>query len=138
MALLSKYAPLLQTAQSLGVSGLTVAEQDGVLHLSCSTTSSSDYNTLWSLYDQLDPGMKSGDLLMNIDVLAEVGAQLKVTADSPRLNVYSSPGIHGTIIGNAIPGDTVQLLKKTGSTFWKIKTAAGEEGYVYAQFLSPL
>lgn len=138
MALLTKYAPLLQTAQSLGVNGLTVAEQDGVLHLSCSTTSSADYNTIWAMYNTLDPGMKSGDLLLNIDVKAEIGARLKVNGDSPRLDIYSTPNIHGNVVANALPGDTVTLLEKTDSTWWKVKTDGDKTGYMYAQFLSPL
>lgn len=138
MALQDKYAELLQTATTLGVEGLSVAEKDGVLHVAGTAKSTADYDALWALYDKIDPNMASGDLMMNLDIKADAGAQLKVTTDSTNLNIRSTPSTEGTIVGKAAHNEVVTLVEKTDDSWWKIKTADGEEGYAYAQYLSPL
>jgi uncharacterized protein YgiM (DUF1202 family) len=138
MALQDKYAELTQTATTLGVANLAVAEQDGVLHVSGVANSTADYDTLWALYNKIDPNMASGDLMMNIDIKADAGAQLKVTTDSTNLNIRSTPTTDGAIVGKAAHNEVVTLVEKTDDSWWKIKTANGEEGYAYAQYLSPL
>jgi uncharacterized protein YgiM (DUF1202 family) len=138
MALQDKYAELLQTATGLGVANLAVVEKDGVLHVSGTANTTADYDALWALYDKIDPNMASGDLMMNIDIKAEAGAQLKVTTDSTNLNIRSTPSTDGDIIGKAGHDEVVTLVEKTDDSWWKIKTADGEEGYAYAQYLSPL
>lgn len=138
MALQDKYAELLQTANSLGVSNLAVAEKEGVLHVSGTAGSTADYDALWALYDKIDPNMASGDLLMNIDIKADAGAQLKVTTDSTNLNIRLTPSTEGDIIGKAAHHEIVTLVEKTDDSWWKIRTKDGEEGYAYAQYLSPM
>ena len=138
MALQDKYAELLQSATTMGVANLSAAEQDGVLHVSGTANSTADYDALWALYDKIDPGMASGDLMMNIDIKADAGAQLKVTTDATNLNIRSTPSTEGEIVGKAAHNEVVTLVEKTDDSWWKIKTADGEEGYAYAQYLSPL
>jgi uncharacterized protein YgiM (DUF1202 family) len=138
MALQDKYAELLQTANTLGVADLAVAEKDGVLHVSGVAKSTADYDALWALYNKIDPDMTSGDLMMNIDIKADAGAQLKVTTDSTNLNIRSTPSTEGEIVGKAAHDEVVTLVEKTDDSWWKIKTADGEEGYAYAQYLSPM
>jgi uncharacterized protein YgiM (DUF1202 family) len=138
MALQEKYAELIQTATSLGVANLAVAEQDGVLHVSGTAGSTADYDALWALYNKIDPNMASGDLMMNVDIKADAGAQLKVTTDSTNLNIRSTPSTDGAVVGKAAHNEVVTLVEKTDDSWWKVKTAAGEEGYAYAQYLSPL
>ncbi len=138
MALQDKYAELIATATNLGVAGLAVAEKDGVLHVSGTTNSTADYDALWALYDKIDPSMASGDLMMNLDIKADAGAQLKVTTDSTNLNIRSTPSTDGAIIGKAGHEEVVTLVEKTDDSWWKIRTADGEEGYAYAQYLSPM
>ena len=138
MALSDKYAELIQTATTLGVADLSTAEKDGVLHVSGTAKSTADYDTLWALYDKIDPNMASGDLMMNIDIKADAGARLKVTTDSTNLNIRSTPTTDGTIVGKAAHNEVVTLVEKTDDSWWKIKTADGEEGYAYAQYLSPM
>ncbi len=138
MALQDKYAELLQTANTLGVSDLAVAEKDGVLHVSGTAKSTADYDALWALYDKIDPNMTSGDLLMNLDIKADAGAQLKVTTDSTNLNIRSIPSTEGSIVGKAAHHEIVTLVEKTDDSWWKIRTKDGEEGYAYAQYLSPM
>jgi uncharacterized protein YgiM (DUF1202 family) len=138
MALQDKYAELVQSATSMGVGNLAVAEKDGVLHLSGTAKSTSDYDALWALYNKIDPNMASGDLMMNIDIKADAGAQLKVTTDSTNLNIRSTPSTEGEIVGKAAHNEVVTLVEKTDDSWWKVKTADGEEGYAYAQYLSPM
>jgi uncharacterized protein YgiM (DUF1202 family) len=137
MALQDKYAELLQTASTLGVTDLAVAEKDGTLHVSGTAKSTADYDALWALYNKIDPDMASGDLMMNIDIKADAGASLKVTTDSSNLNIRSTPTTEGEIVGKAAHGEIVTLVEKTDDSWWKIKTKDGEEGYAYAQYLSP-
>jgi len=138
MALQDKYAELVQTATTLGVANLAVAEQAGVLHVSGTANSTADYDALWALYNKIDPNMASGDLMMNVDIKADAGAQLKVTTDSTNLNIRSTPTTDGDIVGKAAHNEIVTLVEKTDESWWKIKTVNGEEGYAYAQYLSPL
>jgi len=122
----------------LGVANLSSAEQEGVLHISGTAKSTADYDALWALYGKIDPNMASGDLMMNIDIKADAGAQLKVTTDSTNLNIRSTPSTEGEIVGKAAHDEVVTLVEKTDDSWWKIKTADGEEGYAFAQYLSPL
>ena len=137
MALQTKYAELLQQANALGVTNLAVAEQDGVLHISGTAKSTADYDTLWATYNKIDPDMTSGDLLMNLDIKAEAGSLLKVTTDTSNLNIRSTPTTESAIVGKAAHNEIVTLVEKTNDSWWKIKTKDGEEGYAYAQYLSP-
>jgi len=137
MALQDKYAELLQTASTLGVANLASTEQTGVLHVSGTAKSTADYDALWALYARIDPNMASGDLMMNIDIKADAGAQLKVTTDSTNLNIRSTPSTEGDIVGKAAHDEIVTLVEKTDDSWWKIRTKDGEEGYAYAQYLSP-
>ena len=138
MALQDKYAELIQAANTKGVANLAVAEKDGVLHVSGTANSTGDYDALWALYDKIDPSMASGDLMMNIDIKAEAGAQLKVTTDSTNLNIRNTPTTDGEIVGKAAHDEVVTLVEKTDDSWWKVRTKDGEEGYAYAQYLSPL
>ena len=137
MALQDKYAELLQAAATMGVANFATAEQNGVLHVSGTANSTADYDALWALYDKIDPNMASGDLMMNIDIKADVGARLKVTTESSNLNIRSTPTTEGEIVGKAAHHEIVTLVEKTDDSWWKIRTADGEEGYAYAQYLSP-
>lgn len=138
MALQDKYAELIKSAGTMGVRNLAVAEKDGVLHLSGTAKSTADYDALWALYDKIDPSMASGDLMMNVDVKADAGAQLKVTTDSTNLNIRSTPTTDGEIVGKAAHNEVVTLVEKTDDSWWKVKTKDGAEGYAYAQYLSPM
>jgi len=138
MSLQDKYASLLDAAKNMGVANLSVAEQGGALHVSGTANSTADYDALWNMYSQIDPNMASGDLMMNIDIKANAGASLKVTTDSTNLNIRSVPSTEGEIVGKAAHNEVVTLVEKTDDSWWKIRTAAGEEGYAYAQYLSPM
>jgi uncharacterized protein YgiM (DUF1202 family) len=138
MALQEKYASLIAKANELGVSGLSVAEQDGVLHVAGTAKSTADYDAMWAAYAAVDTNMAGGDLMLNIDIKADAGAQLKVTTDSTSLNIRSTPSTEGEVVGKAAHDEVVTLIEKTDDSWWRVRTADGEEGYAYSQYLSPL
>jgi len=65
MDLKIKYSKLISTAQEANVKNLSVAENNNVLHIT-GTTSPAVKEKLWNLYNDIDPDMRSGDLVMNI------------------------------------------------------------------------
>ena len=69
MSLQDKYAQLISYAKSSNVSDLSVNEKDNVLYVS-GKASASVKDQIWKLYDQIDPDMRAGDMVLNIDVLA--------------------------------------------------------------------
>lgn len=138
MALQEKYASLIAKANELGVSGLSVAEQDGVLHVAGTAKSTADYDAMWAAYGAIDANMAGGDLMLNIDIKADAGAQLRVTTDSSSLNLRNSPSTEGEVVAKAAHDEIVTLLEKTDDSWWRVRTADGEEGYAFAQYLSPM
>ena len=74
MALQDKYAELVQAANNGGVTGLQVAEQNGVLYVNGTAPSSAVKDQVWGIYEKLDPEMRAGDLVLNIS-LAEGAEQ---------------------------------------------------------------
>ena len=68
-SLQDKYAQLISYAQSSNVSDLSVNEKDNVLYVS-GKASASVKDQIWKLYDQIDPDMRAGDMVLNIDVVA--------------------------------------------------------------------
>jgi nucleoid-associated protein YgaU len=67
MDLKTKYAELLQYAQSNGVENLQVVEKEGVLYVTGTATAVVKDN-IWNIYDKLDPDMRAGDMVLNIEV----------------------------------------------------------------------
>lgn len=68
MALQDKYAKLIQYAQTSGVQNLSVTEQNNVLYVS-GNASGAAKDKLWAIYDEIDPDMRAGDLVLNIEVI---------------------------------------------------------------------
>lgn len=68
MSLNDKYAKLVQYAQASNVENLTIVEREGVLYVTGSTTAPVK-DRIWALYDEIDPDMRSGDLVLKIDVI---------------------------------------------------------------------
>ena len=66
MALQNKYQELINYANSKGASDLSVVEQDNVLYVTGTVPGEHVKQQLWSLYEKIDPGMKSSDLVLNI------------------------------------------------------------------------
>lgn len=137
MALQDKYQDLINAAKTSGVNNLQVREQNNVLYMDGEAPTGQVKDNLWNVYNKIDPDFRSGDLIMNIDVSAmAAGATATVTTESSNLNVRKGPGTDQPIVGKAAHGSTVTLVSKTNDQWWLIRTANGEEGYAYAQYLS--
>ncbi len=64
--LTEKYQSLIDMASQLGISGLTVEEDNGVLKVNGSAASAETKQQLWDEYARLDPDYRSGDLVLDI------------------------------------------------------------------------
>lgn len=94
MALQDKYAELVNQANGAGVTGLQVAEQNGVLYVTGTAPSSAVKDQLWSTYEKLDPEMRSGDLVLNISVAEGAEQEYEVKAgDSLSKIAKNYPGL---------------------------------------------
>ncbi|MBK8086494.1 MAG: SH3 domain-containing protein [Chitinophagaceae bacterium] len=139
MALQDKYKELVDTATAAPVINLKVREQDGVLYIDGESTGAVKQQ-LWDIYGKLDPDYASGDLMLNINSVAGIseGAKLKVTTNRSNLNIRSGPSTQDTIVGKAARHEVVTLVRKENDQWWFIKTDAGEEGYSFTQYLTPV
>jgi uncharacterized protein YgiM (DUF1202 family) len=136
-ALQDNYKELINTANASGISNLQVSEQGNVLHIQGDAPSGAVKDKLWDVYGKIDPDFRAGDVVMNVNVAASSGTKAKVTTDSTNLNIRKGPGTDQPIVGKAAHNEIVTLLSKPNDQWWLIKTDAGEEGYAYAQYLSP-
>jgi hypothetical protein len=66
MALSDKYASLIEMARGAG--NVTVDDRGDVLHVNGTVTDEGAKQRLWDEYNRLDPDMRSGDLMMDIQV----------------------------------------------------------------------
>lgn len=66
MALQDKYRELITTAQSAGITGLQVREQNNVLYIDGKAPSQQIKKQLWDVYNKIDPDYRAGDLVLNI------------------------------------------------------------------------
>lgn len=138
MALQDKYKELVDTANASGVTNLQVREQDNVLYIDGVAPSGAAKDKLWDVYNTIDPDFRAGDVVMNIDVSTAVaGSKAKVTTEKSNLNIRKGPGTDQPIVGKAAHDSTVTLISKTNDQWWLVKTEKGEEGYAFAQYLSP-
>jgi nucleoid-associated protein YgaU len=68
MSTKEKYQSLIDLANQNGVSNLQVQEDGDVLRLSGTAPSEEAKQKLWDEYNRIDPDMRSGDLVLNIEV----------------------------------------------------------------------
>jgi len=138
MALQDKYKELLDAASASGVSNLQVREQDNVLYIEGEAPTGSVKDKLWDIYNKIDPDFRASDVVMDINVTAAApGTKATVTTDKSNLNIRKGPGTDQPIVGKAAHGATVTLISKANEQWWLIKSEKGEEGYAYAQYLTP-
>ena len=138
MALQDKYKTLIDTAKSAGVSNLQVREQNGVLYIDGDAPSGRVKDQLWESYGKIDPDYRGGDLVLNVDAKAEAGTKVKVITKSSNLNIRKGPGTDQPIVGKAAHDEIMTLVSKSNDQWWLVRTADGEEGYSYAQYLEPV
>jgi LysM repeat protein len=68
MALTEKYQSLIDIANQSGVGNLQVQEEGNVLHVTGTAPSEEVKQKIWDEYNRIDPDMRSGDVVMNIEV----------------------------------------------------------------------
>ena len=68
MSLQDKYARLISYAKSNNVSDLSVTETGDVLHVS-GKASAFVKDQIWNIYNQIDPDMRAGDMVLDIEAL---------------------------------------------------------------------
>ena len=133
-----KYKELIEAAQRDGVSNLQISEAEGVLHVNGDAPSGAVKDNLWNVYNKIDPNFLSGDLVLNVNAgPAAAGTKLKVTTDSSSLNIRKGPGTDQPVVGSAGHGEIVSLVSQSNDQWWLVRTDAGEEGYAFAQYLTP-
>lgn len=138
MALQSKYQQLIDAATAAGVANLQVREQDGVLYIDGDAPSGAVKDQLWDVYGQIDPNFAGGDLVLNVNATAEAGTSVKVITESSNLNIRKGPGTDQPIVGKAAKDEVITLVSKANDQWWLVRTADGEEGYAYSQYLEPV
>jgi nucleoid-associated protein YgaU len=69
MELTEKYQPLIDIANQGGVQNLQVAEKDGVLYITGTTDNGDVKQQMWDKYGEIDPDYRSGDLVLNVEVV---------------------------------------------------------------------
>lgn len=65
MALKDKYSSLISFAQQPKVDNLSISENNNVLYISGSA-SKEVKDQIWNMYNQIDPDMRAGDLVLDI------------------------------------------------------------------------
>lgn len=136
MALQDKYKALTDAAITAGVINLAVREQDGILYVDGTTADAATKDNLWEIYNQIDPNFASGDLILNVNVSLDVAVtHAKVITQSSNLNIRKGPGTDQPIVGKAAHGEIITLVNRSNELWWLVRTADGEEGYCYAQYL---
>lgn len=138
MALQDKYKELIDAATGAGISDLQVREQDNVLYIDGTAPSGAVKDQLWNIYGNIDPNFLAGDLVLNVNVSVSADVtKVKVTTESSNLNIRKGPGTDQPIVGKADHGEVITLVNKSNDQWWLVRTNDGEEGYAYAQYLTP-
>lgn len=78
MALSEKYRGLIDIAKREKVAELSAREEGGVLYLTGKAQSEAAKQKVWDAYSAVDPDMRAGDLVLNLDVAA--GAEASTDA----------------------------------------------------------
>ena len=131
-----KYASVISAAQSAGIGGLQVREQDGILYVSGNAGSTAAKDAVWNALGAIDATYSASDINIDVQVsgLAS-GASLTVATEESNLNIRQEPSTDAAIVGKASKGETVTLVEQSSEDWWKIRTSGGEEGYAYARYL---
>ncbi len=73
MALTEKYQSLIDMARQSG--NVTVDDRGDVLHINGTVSNEAAKQALWDEYNRLDPEMRSGDLVMDVQASSGVGEE---------------------------------------------------------------
>ena len=100
MSLQDKYKELLDFTRDPKVDNLSVTEKNNVLYVS-GTASASVKNRIWEIYNSIDPDMRAGDMVLNIQETDE---------ESSEENYTIQPGDSLSKIAKKYPGMTWQKI----------------------------
>ena len=138
IALQDKYRELTNAATVAGVANLQVREEEGVLYLDGEAPNGAIKDMLWGVYDKIDPNFLAGDLVMNVNVASNAPVtKAKVTTEKSNLNIRKGPGTDQPVVGKAAHHEVITVISQTSDQWWLVRTNDGEEGYAYAQYLTP-
>lgn len=133
-----KYKKLTDTATASGVTDLQVREQNGVLYIDGTTPDGKTKDELWDIYGEIDPNFSGGDLVLNLKTSMDASVtKAKVITETSNLNIRKGPGTDQPIVGKAAHGEIITLVSRANEQWWQVRTADGEEGYAYSQYLEP-
>ncbi|MFA6702923.1 MAG: SH3 domain-containing protein [Dysgonamonadaceae bacterium] len=135
MELTNKYKELIDIAKQYDI---TVSEIGNVLKIDGVLPSADIKNKMWEIYDKIDPNFRSGDLILDVKVSAQIGGKVKVITQSGNLNIRKGPGTDQPIVGKAAHHDIITLVGKANEQWWLVRDNDGEEGYAFAQYLEPV
>ncbi len=93
MTLQEKYKQVTDAAAAEGISNLQVKEQGNVLYIDGEASNGGAKDKLWDIYNRIDPDFKAGDLVMNINVVAEATN----TVASGLRNVVAGGGVQSLL-----------------------------------------
>jgi uncharacterized protein YgiM (DUF1202 family) len=108
-----------------------------VLYIDGNSPNGQVKDSLWALYNKIDPDYRAGDLVLNVNISTPSGSKAKVATQTSNLNIRKGPGTDQPVVGKAAHNELVTLLSKANNQWSLIKTEKGEEGYVYNQYLQP-
>lgn len=95
MALKEKYNEVINLAEQSGVSDLKINEQNNVLYVSGTAASDDVKQKIWSAYQRIDPDMRAGDMVLDIQVTENPNQQTYTVKSGDSLSKIagSYPGI---------------------------------------------
>lgn len=135
-ALQDKYSSVVSAAQSAGISGLQVSEQDGILYISGNASNSAAKDAVWNALGAIDSTYSASDINIDVQVAGlAAGSALRVATEEGNLNIRQEPSTEAAIAGKASHGSSVTLVEQTSDDWWKVRTSEGVEGYAYARYL---
>ncbi len=95
MALQDKYQSLVNLANTKGVTGLQVREQDNILYIDGTAPSEEVKQQIWDTYGAIDPDYRAGDLILNLEVEASETEQTYTVKSGDSLSKIAThyPGV---------------------------------------------
>ncbi len=95
MALQDKYQSLVNLANTKGVTGLQVREQDNILYIDGTAPSEEVKQQIWDTYGAIDPDYRAGDLILNLEVEASETEQTYTVKGGDSLSKIAThyPGV---------------------------------------------
>lgn len=135
MALLDKYKELVKQAEELAVEDLHYTEKDNTLHIQGVARDAEAKNKLWDVYSQIDPNFISGEVILDVDVVAEIKVfKARLTTTEPTLNVHKGPGVELPVIGHVTKDQPITLIGRANGYWWLIRSD-NVEGYCYIEHI---